>query len=70
MKESYRKGVANHLASSLAGRVVRRDSKRRREESVGWVSSFENPIRDADLVDRWGRPHARRRKREPVGGPA
>jgi hypothetical protein len=42
MEESYRKGVANHLASSLAVAVVRLLSKRRREGSVGWVLSFEN----------------------------
>lgn len=42
MEESYRKGVANHLASSLAVAVVRLLSKRRREGSVGWVLSFVN----------------------------
>jgi len=42
MEESYRKGVANHLASSLAVAVVRLLLKRRREGSVGWVLSFEN----------------------------
>src|ERR1700676_593492 len=40
MKESYRKGVANHLASSLAGAVVRPQSKRRqRNQWAGYRAS-------------------------------
>ena len=35
-EESYRKGVANHLTSSLAVAVVRPPSKRRHKASVGW----------------------------------
>jgi len=42
MKESYRKGVANHLTLSLAVTVARPQPKRRHEASVGWVLSFEN----------------------------
>jgi hypothetical protein len=57
MKESCRKGVANHLTSSLAVPVVRPVSKRRHEASVGWVLSFEKEIQGADPVDRRGRPH-------------
>ena len=57
MKESYRKGVANHLALRSAAPVVRPAPKREPEESVGRVLSFEKDIRDADPVDRGGRPH-------------
>jgi hypothetical protein len=57
MKEFYRKGVANHLALCPAASVVRLPPKRGREVSVGWVLSFEKNIRDADPVDRGGRPH-------------
>ena len=47
MQESYRKEVANHLASSFAAAVVRPLLKRRHEVSAGRVSSFEkiNPGR-------------------------
>ena len=69
MKEPYRKGVANHLASSLAGAVARPLSKRRREGSVGWVLSFENDVWDADPVVRRGRPHCGGRERESAGDP-
>jgi hypothetical protein len=69
MKESYRKGVANHLTLSLAAAVVRPQSKRRREASVGWVWSFENELWDADPVDRRGRQYACQRQREVASDP-
>jgi hypothetical protein len=57
MKDLYRKGVANHLALRSAEPAARPAPKREPEVSVGRVLSFEKNIRDADPVDRGGRPH-------------
>ena len=55
MKESYRKGVANHLTSSLAVTVARPWPKRRHEASVGWVLSFEKQQSGCRLCGQKGK---------------
>jgi hypothetical protein len=50
MKESCRKGIANHpdLESCRVGREAKAEAET--EAFAGRVLSFENPIGDADLL--------------------
>ena len=50
MKEPHRKGVANHLASSLAEAVASLSSKRRQRYQWAGYGAAKNLDRDADPV--------------------
>jgi len=50
MKEPYRKGVANRLASSLAEAVARLPSKRRQRYQRAGYGAAKTLNRDADPV--------------------
>jgi len=50
MKEPYRKGVANRLASSLAEAVARLPSKRRQRHQWAGHGAAKTVDRDADPV--------------------
>ena len=58
MRESYRKGVANRLASSLAEAVARLPSKRRQRYQWAGYGAANTLNRDADSVVR-GEGHTR-----------
>jgi hypothetical protein len=51
MKEPYRKGVANHLASSLAEAVARLPSKRRQRNQRAGYGAAVCPEKEREKAD-------------------
>lgn len=71
MKESYDKGLANHSGPESCGGARKGSAEALTGERAGWVLSREKEIeRDADPVDKWGRPQPLSRKGEARWYPA
>jgi len=67
MQESYDQGLANQIGPAPCVDIREDIGEASEKGSVGWVSSRESAIRDADHVGKWGRQHGPERHGEPRG---
>ena len=70
MKESYGEGIASHTGPESCTAARKGGREALTGERAGRVLSRERPLRDADAVEEGGRPHAERRQRKTLRGPA
>ena len=67
MKEPHDEGLADHIGPAPCVDVREGMGEASERGSVGWVSSRESNLRDADPVGKWGRQHGPGRHGEPCG---